>query len=134
MGRLRGRANRLAARLAGRVDYLEMADGSRRYYRKEDAIAAVFLSQMEVGRAGYFGARFVELPDLIKAVARATPESRRGFVEAHGDPFRGPSIVDSREPRVRHQWCTLEGELRTELLEGGAAQDYIREARRRARR
>lgn len=131
MGRLRGRVNRLRARLAGQIDYLELEDGSRHYYRPEDARAAVFLSKLEVGRAGYFGKRAADLPDLIKAVARGTPGSRREFIETYGDPFRGPATVDGPGSRVKIVWCALDGELQTELLEGEEAQDYIREAQGR---
>ena len=124
---LKGRLNRLRSRMAGQAGYLEMADGSRHFYQTKDAHAAVFLSQLAVGCAGHREKRVVELPELVKAVALATPEARRGFVETYGDPFRGPSIVGEGRAWVRHQWCTLDGELQTELLKGSEAQDYPRE-------
>jgi hypothetical protein len=126
---LRSRLRRVEKALVGGVDHVELVDGSTYYFTPSDAAEAVFLSEWAIGRAGYRGEKTVKFSELIEAVARATPESRRRFIERYRDPFVGPSIVAAGNARVRLQWCTLEGELRTEMLEGEEARRYVEERR-----
>src|SRR3982750_3723891 len=98
---LRSRLRRVEKVLVGGVDSVELVDGSKHYFTPSDAAEAVFLSEWAIGRAGYRGEKTVKFSELIEAVAKATPESRRRFVERHRAPFTGPSIVDGAAPNAR---------------------------------
>ena len=123
---LRSRLKRVEKVLVGEMDSVELVDGSKRYFTALDARQAVFLSEWAIGRAGYRGEETIGFSPLIRAVADATEESRKRFIERYRDPFTGPTIVEKQIPRARLQWATLDGEVRTLELVGEEALAYFK--------
>ncbi len=84
--------------MEGRVDYIELADGSRHFYEPGEVWSEVFKHGSDSMSADYKGESRPEPPPILQAVARA--KDRRAAVERLYAPGSHPFMAYDMEALI----------------------------------
>jgi hypothetical protein len=95
---LKEKIARLHKAMEGRVDYIELVDGSRYFYKPEQIWGQVFKHAGDCLTADYKSEQRPEPPPILEAVARA--RDRRSAIERLYAPGSHPLVAYSMEALV----------------------------------
>jgi hypothetical protein len=107
------------------MDYLVLKDGTRYYFDPEQDPPALFFEMM---RKSYLSSE-VEIPEIRKALKKATPESLSRFEEKYQLPVTQEVNVVQAGDRLIVRRIELDGTVRSFLLEGEAAKERLAASR-----